>query len=762
MMVALLAACGGGGGGDGTPPAGGGGSTPEVRPTGPTTTLKVSRFGQGRIVDASGSLVCAESSCAKPVEAASTVTMSAQPAQGWAFSHWVGCDVVTDGRCQVRMAEERTVHPYFTRTTPMRLKSDVVVLDTANATALLRQELTLFVFSSNATQVAALRPGSVFVSTVGEGYARRVSSISVLNGGLIYVDTRDAALQDVVAEGTILAKAGSFQLAPEVAQGEGGNVNLARRRAETSVQVSLTQPNGDGVTGSVDLVVDPDVALDFDTSGIQEFKFIVDATIKPKLTLKAVEPLRREWRREIFRPRKFAPFNVGPVIFVPTLSAEAVASLNLSIAAHLGGEYEAAGAAGVHWVRGQGQRSVGRLASTSRFDLIGNLADEATVEGSVGFELKGLLRVWGFQAGPYVAAEAGLTAKVIDKVSRDASCPLRFLVEAGADLKVGGEAKVLGQDFDIHSVVASLPSKVFSDLQPEQCPDTEPPTVPGALSVVAGSPGELNLSWQASTDRSKHITYEIVRDGQVVATTGRTAFADLGLAADTSYCYTIVAIDKKGNRSPASNAVCGRTPTATPGAAGAGGVQATALSSSAIQVNWSPDPSGRARSYIVTMGGVEVGRTTGTSLDVLRLSRNVEYCFAVIAVNEGGKSAPSATVCARTRNSAEWAMQMRCRDADYYVVTQEIDLDPQDGGVVNVVGNANDYTGEPMAYQLSGSYNAAVRQLDGRVLWSFANSSNIREDVFRINLSRNDTGDVPMEQVQVTGCDAVIRFGRLQ
>ncbi|KQY20748.1 glucose dehydrogenase [Cellulomonas sp. Root485] len=108
--------------------------------------------------------------------------------------------------------------------------------------------------------------------------------------------------------------------------------------------------------------------------------------------------------------------------------------------------------------------------------------------------------------------------------------------------------------------------------------DTQAPTAPGTpTATVSGT--TVTLSWAASTDNVGVRTYEIRRGGTAVGTvTGTppaTTFIDSGLAAATTYSYSIVARDAQGNTSAASaarsvttgaacgTAVCGVTQVGT-------------------------------------------------------------------------------------------------------------------------------------------------------------------------------------------------------
>ncbi|MFE8604883.1 lamin tail domain-containing protein [Archangium violaceum] len=95
-------------------------------------------------------------------------------------------------------------------------------------------------------------------------------------------------------------------------------------------------------------------------------------------------------------------------------------------------------------------------------------------------------------------------------------------------------------------------------------PDTQAPSVPGALVASAISSTELSLSWNASTDNRGVTGYRVYRSTNggaytLAGTSSTTGFADLGLTAGVTYGYQVTAVDAAGNESsPAS--VSKRTP----------------------------------------------------------------------------------------------------------------------------------------------------------------------------------------------------------
>ncbi|MFF2092731.1 discoidin domain-containing protein [Paenibacillus sp. NPDC058174] len=92
--------------------------------------------------------------------------------------------------------------------------------------------------------------------------------------------------------------------------------------------------------------------------------------------------------------------------------------------------------------------------------------------------------------------------------------------------------------------------------------DTQPPSAPQALTATAASASQVNLSWTASTDNVGVTGYEVYRNGTLVGTTTHAAYSDTGLAASTSYTYTVKAKDAAGNVSANSNTASVTTPSA--------------------------------------------------------------------------------------------------------------------------------------------------------------------------------------------------------
>ena len=111
----------------------------------------------------------------------------------------------------------------------------------------------------------------------------------------------------------------------------------------------------------------------------------------------------------------------------------------------------------------------------------------------------------------------------------------------------------------------STTSAIVSVTVSNAAPDTTPPTVPTGLTATAVSASQISLSWTASTDNVGVTGYNIYRSGTKVNTTTTTSFQDAGLAASTTFSYTVAAFDAAGNTSAQSASASATTQAGTGG-----------------------------------------------------------------------------------------------------------------------------------------------------------------------------------------------------
>ena len=85
--------------------------------------------------------------------------------------------------------------------------------------------------------------------------------------------------------------------------------------------------------------------------------------------------------------------------------------------------------------------------------------------------------------------------------------------------------------------------------------DTQAPTAP-TLSSTGQTDTTANLSWSGATDNVGVTGYRIFQNGTSIATVGNvTSYQATGLTEDTTYSYTVSALDAAGNESNQSNSV---------------------------------------------------------------------------------------------------------------------------------------------------------------------------------------------------------------
>lgn len=103
--------------------------------------------------------------------------------------------------------------------------------------------------------------------------------------------------------------------------------------------------------------------------------------------------------------------------------------------------------------------------------------------------------------------------------------------------------------------------------------DTSAPSVPAGVQITATASSSIALTWSASTDNVGVVRYDIFRNGTLLTSATGTSHTDSGLAASTTYSYTVRACDAAGNCSAQSSAVNGTTSTPPPDS-GAFGIDA--------------------------------------------------------------------------------------------------------------------------------------------------------------------------------------------
>jgi parallel beta-helix repeat protein len=125
-------------------------------------------------------------------------------------------------------------------------------------------------------------------------------------------------------------------------------------------------------------------------------------------------------------------------------------------------------------------------------------------------------------------------------------------IEAGLDVTSAVPADYFGS---ARSIAVDIGAHEYSlGTGGQTTPDTQAPTVPDQLTGTATS-SAVSLSWHASTDNVGVTSYQIFRDGVLVAVLPGTTWTDGNVAPSTTYRYQAAAVDAAGNTSAKSAAV---------------------------------------------------------------------------------------------------------------------------------------------------------------------------------------------------------------
>lgn len=116
--------------------------------------------------------------------------------------------------------------------------------------------------------------------------------------------------------------------------------------------------------------------------------------------------------------------------------------------------------------------------------------------------------------------------------------------------------------------------------------DTQAPSAPGSLRSTGKTSSSVSLAWNASSDNVGVTAYDVYSGSNQVLSVSGTSATVSGLAASTSYTFTVKARDAAGNVSAASNAVS--VTTEAGGGGGTGFKQAAPISISAGVIRRAP------------------------------------------------------------------------------------------------------------------------------------------------------------------------------
>jgi poly(3-hydroxybutyrate) depolymerase len=170
---------------------------------------------------------------------------------------------------------------------------------------------------------------------------------------------------------------------------------------------------------------------------------------------------------------------------------------------------------------------------------------------------------------------------------------------------------------------------------------------PTGLQVTGVSNSSIALAWNGVTGAAG---YDVYRGGAKVnaALVGGTAYTDGGLAAGTSYSYTVKAVASSGAASAASVAVGGTTSGSPPPLSTPNGLSVGGITANTVTLAWSA-ASGASGYHVYRDGGKITANPVGATGYVdSGLTAGTSYSYTVTSYAGGNESAPSAAVTATT------------------------------------------------------------------------------------------------------------------
>lgn len=187
-------------------------------------------------------------------------------------------------------------------------------------------------------------------------------------------------------------------------------------------------------------------------------------------------------------------------------------------------------------------------------------------------------------------------------------------------------------------------SSATSALNVSTLPDTQAPTAPGKPTSPSQTMTSINLSWTASTDNVAVTGYRVFRNGTQVAVQPSPSYTDTSLAVNTSYSYTVAAVDAAGNASVQSAATAVSTLADTQAPTVPSGVTSS-VNGLTVTLNWTAATDNVAvTGYRLYRDGTQVGTATTTTAALTNAPTGT-HDYTIAAVDAAGNlSAQSAAL----------------------------------------------------------------------------------------------------------------------
>lgn len=187
--------------------------------------------------------------------------------------------------------------------------------------------------------------------------------------------------------------------------------------------------------------------------------------------------------------------------------------------------------------------------------------------------------------------------------------------------------------------------------------DTTPPTTPQNLTANAVSMTRVDLAWGASTDTTGVTNYIVKRNGSTIAQPTGVTYSDTTVVANTTYTYTVYAVDAAGNQSAVSNTATVTTPTPPPDTTAPTtplNLQLTSVGYTNAIISWSAaaDNIG-VTGYQILRDSVVIATTTATTYTDNSLTAGTTYTYNVKAFDAANNSSAASAPLTVTTNTPD-------------------------------------------------------------------------------------------------------------
>jgi hypothetical protein len=199
-------------------------------------------------------------------------------------------------------------------------------------------------------------------------------------------------------------------------------------------------------------------------------------------------------------------------------------------------------------------------------------------------------------------------------------------------------------------LVSSAPAK--RPPPPPPPGDSGAPRAPTNLRLTVNGPYSISMAWNASTDNSSNWWYCVQRDGLgcIRVDPPQTTISFPNLLPNTTFNYSVIAIDLAGNRSGSSNTVSYTTPPDTT-APTAPTLSVTGVWPTRVSVSWTTSVDDTSQVYYTLLadGSPYLSESLGyRSALVLDRAPSTTYVFKVTVRDRYGNTAESNVVSVTT------------------------------------------------------------------------------------------------------------------